>query len=175
MRKKYFRYVIVIAVVVLSVLCAGCSSKKEANQESQTVDLQALQEAMLKADTTLPEMKLAMSTDEEAEEEFSVFSDFSYDRVQSFVYAYAADGGCQEIAVVQLKDSGDAAALMNTFKEHLKERHDALAVYQPEQVPLVDHAVIKQKGSLVTMIISEKNGLIQKVFEEMTSLLFTHI
>ena len=167
MRKKYFGYVIVIAVVVLSVLCAGCSSKKEAtNQEKQTVDLQALQEAMIKADTTLPEMKVAMSTDEEAEEEFSVFSDFSYDRVQSFVYAYAADGGCQEIAVVQLKEAGDAAALMNTFKEHLKERHDALAVYQPEQVPLVDHAVIKQKGSLVTMIISEKNGLIQKVFEE---------
>ena len=166
MRKKNFRYVIVIAVVILSVLCAGCSSKKEANQEKQTVDLRALQEAMLKADTTLPEMKVAMSTDEEAEEEFSVFSDFSYDRVQSFFYAYAADGGCQEIAVVQLKDAGDAAALMNTFKEHLKERHDALAVYQPEQVPLVDHAVIKQKGSLVTMIISEKNGLIQKVFEE---------
>ena len=46
MRKKYWRYVIVIAVFTLSVLCAGCSSKKEAtNQEKQTVDLQALQEA----------------------------------------------------------------------------------------------------------------------------------
>ena len=52
MRKKYWRYVIVIAVFTLSVLCAGCSSKKEAtNQEKQTVDLQALQEAMIKADT----------------------------------------------------------------------------------------------------------------------------
>ena len=78
MRKKYWRYVIVIAVFTLSVICAGCSSIKEAtNQEKQTVDLQALQEAMIKADTTLPEMKVAMSTDEEAEEEFSVFSDFS--------------------------------------------------------------------------------------------------
>ena len=111
-------------------------------------------------------VKKAAKEFKEAEEEFSVFSDFSYDRVQSFFYAYAADGGCQEIAVVQLKEAGDAAALMNTFKEHLKERHDALAVYQPKQVPLVDHAVIKQKGSQVTMIISEKNGLIQKVFEE---------
>ena len=166
MRKKHWKLIILITVFIMVALSVGCASQNESGKENQTVDLQALQEAMLKADTTLPEMKVAMSTDEEAEAEFSVFSDFSYDRVQSFFYAYAADGGCQEIAVVQLKEAGDAAALMNTFKEHLKERHDALAVYQPKQVPLVDHAVIKQKGSLVTMIISEKNGLIQKVFEE---------
>ena len=154
-----------ICVLTLSAGIAGCAEKKTAQGNESAVDMQALQESMLAADTTLPEMKVATSDDEQAELNFSAFSDFEYDRVQSYFYAYAADGGTQEVAVVQLKDAGDAAALMNTLKDHLEDRRGALAAYAPDQLPLVDHAVIKQKGALVTMIISEKSGLIQQAFE----------
>ena len=55
---------------------------------------------------------------------------------------------------------------MNTMQDHLEDRRGALQSYAPDQLPLVDHAVIKQKGNLVAMIISEKSGLVQKAFEE---------
>ncbi|MBO5155011.1 MAG: DUF4358 domain-containing protein [Eubacterium sp.] len=165
-RKKICRKLAaLICVLTLSAGIAGCAEKKTAQGNESAVDMQVLQESMLAADTTLPEMKVATSDDEQAELNFSAFSDFEYDRVQSYFYAYAADGGTQEVAVVQLKDAGDAAALMNTLKDHLEDRRGALTAYAPDQLPLVDHAVIKQKGALVTMIISEKSGLIQQAFE----------
>lgn len=164
MRKIGYKLTALICALLLTAGLAGCGSGKTA-QEDPAVDMQALQETMLAADTTLPEMKVATSDEEQAELNFTVFSDFSYERVQSYFYAYAADGGSQEIAVVQLKDVADAAALMNSMQAHLEDRRGALAAYAPDQITLVDHAVIKQRGSLVAMIVSEKSGLVQQAFE----------
>ena len=166
MKQIYRKFTVLVCVLLLTACMAGCGAQTTAQEAGAAVDMQALQESMLAADTTLPEMKVATSDDEQAELNFSAVSDFEYDRVQSYFYAYASDGGSQEIAVVQLRDAGDAAALMNTLQTHLEERRGALTAYAPDQLPLVDHAVIKQKGNLVAMIISEKSGLVQKAFEE---------
>ncbi len=120
---------------------------------------------MIAADTTLPEMVTVSDADEAAELNFGSFSNFEYERVASYVYSYAKDGGIQEIAVVELKNASDAAALMNTMQDHLTDRRGTLESYAPDQVTLIDHAVIKQKGRYVTMIISPKSGLIQQVFD----------
>lgn len=164
MRKIGYKLTVLVCALLLTTGIAGCGSR-ETVQEETAVDMQALREAMLAADTTLPEMKVATGDDEQAQLNFTAFSDFAYERVQNYFYAYAADGGSQEIAVVQLKDVADAAALMNSMQAHLEDRRGALAAYAPDQITLVDHAVIKQKGSLVAMIISEKSGLVQKAFE----------
>lgn len=164
MRKIGYKLTVLVYALLLAVGIVGCGSG-ETVQEETAVDMQALREAMLAADTTLPEMKVATGEDEQAELNFTAFSDFAYERVQGYFYAYAADGGSQEIAVVQLKDMADAAALMNSMQAHLEERRGALTAYAPDQLSLVDHAVIKQKGSLVAMIISEKSGLVQQAFE----------
>lgn len=164
MRKICYKLTALVCALLLVAGIAGCG-KKEVVQEEPAVDMQALRETMLAADTTLPEMKVATSDDEQAELNFTAFSDFPYERVQSYFYAYAADGGSQEIAVVQLKDVADAATLMNTMRAHLEDRRGTLTTYAPDQITLVDHAVIKQKGNLVAMIISEKSGLIQQAFE----------
>lgn len=167
MRQIYRKWTafVYVCVLLLAACMAGCGTEKTTQETGAAVDMGALQEAMLAADTTLPEMKVATSEDEQAELNFSAFTDFSYDRVQSYFYAYAADGGSQEIVVVELKDPSDAAALMNTMKAHLEDRRGALTAYAPDQLPLVDHAVIKQKGNLVAMVISEKSGLVQQAFE----------
>ena len=165
MKQIYRKLTVFVCVLLLTAGIAGCGGEQPVQENGTVVDMQTLQEAMLAADTTLPEMKVASSEDAQAELNFSAFSDFAYDRVQSYFYAYAADGGSQEIAVVQLKDAGDAAALMNTLKNHLEDRRGALAAYAPDQMPLVDHAVLKQKGDCVAMIISEKSGLVQQAFE----------
>ena len=165
MKQIYRKLAVIICAVMLTAGLAGCGGEKTTQENGPAVDMKALQEAMLAADTTLPEMKVATSENEQGELNFTAFSDFEYDRVQSYFYAYAAEGGSQEVVVVQLKDAGDAAALMSTMKDHLEDRRGALIAYAPDQLPLVDHAVIKQKGNLVTMIIAEKSGLIQQAFE----------
>ena len=165
MKKIYRKWTAFVCVLLLTAGLAGCGGEKTARENETAVDMKALQESMLAADTTLPEMKVVTGSDEQAELNFSAFSDFDYDRVQDYFYAYAADGGSQEIVVVELKDAGDAAALMNTIQSHLEDRRGALTAYAPDQLPLVDHAVVKQKGRLVTMIISEKSGLVQQAFE----------
>ena len=165
MKQIYRKLTVLACVLLLTAGIAGCGSEETMQENGAAVDMQALRESMLAADTTLPKMKVATSDDEQAELNFSAFSDFAYDRVQSYFYAYAADGGSQEIAVVELKDAGDAAVLMNTMKDHLEDRRGALVAYAPDQLPLVDHAVIKQKGHCVAMIISEKSGLVQQAFE----------
>ena len=161
----YRKFAAFLCVLLLAAGIMGCGGEKTQESETAQVDLTAMWEHMLAADTTLPEMKVATSDDEQAELNFTAFSDFDYDRVQSYFYAYAADGGSQEVAVVELKEAGDAAVLMNTMQDHLEDRRGALTAYAPDQLPLVDHAVIKQKGQLVAMIISEKSGLIQQAFE----------
>ena len=165
MKQIYRKLTVLVVTLVLTAGIAGCGGEETKQESGAAVDMQALQESMLAADTTLPEMKVATSDDEQAELNFSAFSDFEYDRVQSYFYAYAADGGSQEIVVVELKDASDAAALMNTMQDHLEDRRGALTAYAPDQLPLVDHAVIKQKGNCVAMIISEKSGLVQQAFE----------
>lgn len=155
--------------MALLVFAMGCGSDKEP-AETQTgagVDMGELRKAMLAADTTLPKMKVSTSEDEKGELNFTVFSDFDYGRVQSYFYAYAAEGGPQEIAVVELKEEGDAAALMNTLQDHLKMRKGALGEYAPDQLAMVEHAVIKQYGRYVTMIIAEKSGLVQQAMGDM--------
>ena len=165
MKQIYRKFTALVCVLLLTACMAGCGAQTTAQEAGAAVDMQALQESMLAADTTLPEMKVVTGDDEQAELNFTAFSDLDYDRVKDYFYAYAADGDSQEIAVVQLKDAGDAAALMNSMKDHLEDRRGALTAYAPDQLPLVDHAVVKQKGNLVAMIISEKSGLVQQAFE----------
>lgn len=154
------------SMLLLAAALTGCGGTKDADQSDAqaAVDMDALCKNMLAADTTLPEMVTVTDKDDQAELNFGSFSDFSYDRVAAYFYAYAKEGGSEEIAVVELKDAQDAAALMTTMQDHLKDRRGALESYAPDQLTLIDHAVIKQNGRYVAMIISPKSGLVQQAF-----------
>jgi hypothetical protein len=154
-----------LALLVAAMLFSGCGSDSRDAAESEPVDCEALLLDLMEADTTLPEMTVVTDGDEKGELNFSAFSDFDYERVAGYAYAYAKDGGVCELALIQLKDSSDAAALMSTLKNHLEFRRGTLSEYAPDQLTLIEHAVIKQKDSLVIMIISEKSGLVQQAFE----------
>ena len=41
-----------------------------------------------------------------------------------------------------------------------------MSEYAPDQVELVEKAVVTNQGAYVTMIVSEKNGLVQKEFKD---------
>lgn len=93
------RMVCALCAVMLSLSLCACGEK------TKSIDMQALENSMVSADKSLPEMKVSGSWDENAEKAFSYISDLEYNKIHGFFLAYAADGMAYEIAVVQLRIS----------------------------------------------------------------------
>ena len=165
MKKKLIgvRMFCMCTLMISMLLLAACGSSQES--EVVTVDLKTLQEEMLAADTTLPEMTKATNEDSDAELSFSYLTDLEYSLADSYFYAYASDGTAPEIAVIKVKDSQDVVTMMDSLKEHIKSRKGTFQEYAPEQVELVEKAVLVHQGNYIAMIISEKSGLVQKAFQ----------
>ena len=161
MKKTFF---CTTMIVLLCFSLSGCGNNKETTV--QQIDIDKLQETMLAADETLPKMQVSNSKDENADLNFSSLSDMDYNRIADYFYAYAKNGTAEEIAVIQLKDSKDEAILMQSLQKHVDSRIKTLQEYNPEQVTMAEKAVITRKSDCVTLIISEKNGLVQKAFED---------
>lgn len=160
--KKYISFVLTVAMLTM---VSACGSTGSGNAASTNVSIEKLQKEMLSADTTLPEMTIVSSADEQAELNFTALSDLSYRLVDSYFYAYATEGSAEEIAVIKLKDQADAAAMMQALHEHIKTRQGTFAEYAPEQAGMAEKAVVTRKGAYITLIISSKCGLVQKAFE----------
>ena len=94
------------------------------------------------------------------------FCDLDYGKVEAYFYAFADAGTAEEIAVVKLKDKSDAAAMMESLHKHVEARQGTFEEYDPEQVPLTQDAVVLREGRYVTLIVSKKNGLVQKEFQK---------
>lgn len=160
--KKISIYIIIITILLTS---SACSSKQKDDSSEKSVSIADLQECMLTADTTLPEMIVVSSDKEQAELNFSYLSDLSYDIVDSYFYAYAKDGTAEEIAVIKLKDQADVAMMMNSLHNHIKQRKGTFQEYAPEQIEMAEKAVVTREGPFVTFIICSKNGMVQKAFQ----------
>lgn len=150
--------------VCCAVLLCGCGKTTSPSKKVEGEDLSKMEKAMLGADTTLPEMIVVRGTEEDAELNFTALSDLDYDRVEDYFYAYAKDGSASEIAVVRMKDVNDITPMMDSINKHLKTRRGTMEEYKPEQVELIDKAVVTYEGNDVALIVSEKNGLVQKEF-----------
>lgn len=157
--------ILCMILALLLIMASACGSNDPADTSEKTVSLPALKEAMLAADTQLPEMIEVSSSDEQAELNFSYLSDLSYDMVDSYFYAYAKDGTPEEIAVIKLKDKGDAAAMMDSLHDHITLRQGTFQEYAPEQAEMTQKAVVTREESYIALIISAKNGMVQKAFQ----------
>lgn len=165
MRKMGKRTIgVLLALTVASSSLVSCGSKE--TKEQQTVDMHELKNELLASDTTLPEMKTVTSEDENAELNFTSLSDIDYSLVDSYFYSYAEDGDVQEIAVIALKEEGDAAEAMESLHDHVENRIGTLREYSPDKVELAEDAVITNEGRYVVFIIAEKSGMIQKAFKD---------
>ena len=156
---------LVLAAVLLG--CAwGCTSQSE--DTGKDVDMSALVDAMVEADKTLPELTIVTSGGggELAEKDFTYLSALDYKLVDEYFYACAKAGTAEEIAVVKLKDAGDAAAMMDSLHQHVEARQGTFREYDPAQVPLTENAVVTREGRYVALIVCEKNGLVQNVFRD---------
>ncbi|MDE7310590.1 MAG: DUF4358 domain-containing protein [Eubacterium sp.] len=160
--KKYISCILLAAMLTMASACGSTDTNKTANT---AISIEKLQKEMLSADTTLPEMTTVSSEDEQAELNFTSLSDLSYSLVDSYFYAYATEGTAEEIAVIKLKDQSDVSSMMQAMHDHIKNRQGTFQEYAPEQVGMTEKAVVTRQGTYVAMIISSKNGLVQKAFE----------
>lgn len=147
---------------MLSLSLCACGEK------TKSIDMQALENSMVSADKTLPEMKVSGSWDENAEKAFSYISDLEYNKIHGFFLAYAADGMAYEIAVVQLKDKSDASAMADSLREHVQSRVQMYKTYEPQQVQRAESAVVKTDGDCVLLIMSDAPQNAETAFKEFT-------
>jgi len=156
------RMVCALCAVMLSLSLCACGEK------TKSIDMQALENSMVSADKSLPEMKVSGSWDENAEKAFSYISDLEYNKIHGFFLAYAADGMAYEIAVVQLKDKSDASAMADSLREHVRSRVQMYKTYEPEQVQRAESAVVKTDGDCVLLIMSDAPQNAETAFKEFT-------
>ena len=156
------RMVCALCAVMLSLSLCACGEK------TNSIDMQALENSMVSADKTLPEMKVSGSWEENAEKAFSYISDLEYNKIHGFFLAYAADGMAYEIAVVQLKDKSDASAMADSLREHVRSRVQMYKTYEPQQVQRAESAVVKTDGDCVLLIMSDAPQNAETAFKEFT-------
>lgn len=156
------RMVCALCAVMLSLSLCACGEK------TNSIDMQALENSMVSADKSLPEMKVSGSWDENAEKAFSYISDLEYNKIHGFFLAYAADGMAYEIAVVQLKDKSDASAMADSLREHVQSRVQMYKTYEPQQVQRAESAVVKTDGDCVLLIMSDAPQNAETAFKEFT-------
>lgn len=156
------RMVCALCAVMLSLSLCACGEK------TKSIDMQALENSMVSADKSLPEMKVSGSWDENAEKAFSYISDLEYNKIHGFFLAYAADGMAYEIAVVQLKDKSNASAMADSLREHVRSRVQMYKTYEPQQVQRAESAVVKTDGDCVLLIMSDAPQNAETAFKEFT-------
>lgn len=156
------RMVCALCAVMLSLSLCACGEK------TKSIDMQALENSMVSADKSLPEMKVSGSWEENSEKAFSYISDLEYNKIHGFFLAYAADGMAYEIAVVQLKDKSDASAMADSLREHVQSRVQMYKTYEPEQVQRAESAVVKTDGDCVLLIMSDAPQNAETAFKEFT-------
>ena len=156
------RMVCALCAVMLAFSLCACGEK------TKSIDMQALENSMVSADKTLPEMKVSGSWDENSEKAFSYISDLEYNKIHGFFLAYAADGMAYEIAVVQLKDKSDASAMADSLREHVQSRVQMYKTYEPQQVQRAESAVVKTDGDCVLLIMSDAPQNAETAFKEFT-------
>jgi hypothetical protein len=150
------------AALLLALTACGQS------ETTASVSMYDLQQTMLAADDTLPEMTTVNSSSEGAAQLFSYLSDLDYDKVEGFFLSYCAFGTqADEIAVVQVKKAADRDGALQSLKDHAADRAKLYASYVPDQVQRVENALIFQDGNYVALIISDKQDQVKAALQDL--------
>lgn len=164
--KNSVKRIVCLALAAALLACAWGCGAKETENPGKDVDMDALRDAMIAADPTLPELTHATSDGEQAASDFTYLSDLDYKLVDEYFYACASAGTAEEIAVIKLKDAGQTAAAMDSLHKHMEARQGTFREYDPEQLPLAENPVIIREGRYVALIVCEKRGLVQNAFRD---------
>lgn len=141
-------------VTLLSLLLAGLCACGGGNG-STSVDIKTLPEAILeqvKFEDTLAEL------DQDAIENL-------YDVPEGVTARVFLGSGAtaEEIAVFTAQDEAAAKTMLENAKTHISERTESFENYIPEQVKLLDNAIVKQFGTSVVVCVAADTDTALKV------------
>ena len=151
----------ILALFMALTLFSLCSCGKTA---VKTVDMDALSESMLAADTSLPEMKTTT-----AESDFQYLADMNYGKVDCYFLHYSAVATADEIAVIAMKDPADADDALNALQEHLEDRRILFNEYGPKEVQRIDNAVLFTEAQYAVLLICDHADAVKSAFEDALS------
>ena len=141
------------------------SGSNDAGTKKDKVDMKALAEECIAADSSLPAMLTVDSSFDDAARQFAFISDVEYDLVDSFFLAYSESGLADEIVVVKMKDSADTASMQKSLEEHIDDRIKMFSSYQADQVSRVEKNSCYKNGEYVVLIICDGKNKVRKVID----------
>lgn len=163
-----------IMLLLCCLFLTGCGGESQSvsedkKEEKAVVELSRIRDAMEQAVLDLPEMTLVDASDEmTAADLFSQLSTLDYEKVDDFFYMTATNQSekksAEELAVIRLKDSYDAADALASVKEHVKSRSLTFENYMPELVPMINRAEMFAYDKYVVLIIAKNQDEVKDVF-----------
>lgn len=161
-------------LLLCCLFLTGCGGESQSvsedkKEEKAVVELSRIRDAMEQAVLDLPEMTLVDASDEmTAADLFSQLSTLDYEKVDDFFYMTATNQSekksAEELAVIRLKDSYDAADALASVKEHVKSRSLTFENYMPELVPMINRAEMFAYDKYVVLIIAKNQDEVKDVF-----------
>ncbi len=145
---------LLLCLLALS-LCA-CNSAAT----NKTVDMDALSQAMLAADNSLPEIKSTT-----AASDLQYVADLDDGKVDRYFLHYSAVATADEIAVIAMKDAADVDDAESALQTHLEHRQKLFAEYKPKEVQRIENAVIFTKAQYAVLIICDNADAVRDAFE----------
>ena len=83
------------------------------------------------------------------------------------VVLYAGSGAtAEEVAVLEAPDEEAAAAVLKAAETHVKDQIDAFENYVPEEVPVLEKAVVEQKGKYVIICVTDDDAVAREEIEK---------
>lgn len=174
--KRNIALLLLIVIFAASALgCAGVAGETEptaapteAAEVTQTpaVSMFDLSEALRSAHNGSAELSYVSSSDQDPAGKLAYVSDIDYEKVESFMMLYAADGkeSTDEIVVIALKDASDAPEAADTLRTHVESRISLYSTYAPELVGPLRNAKVFTEGRYAVLIISENAEAVSRAF-----------
>lgn len=152
-----------MAALLLMASFAGCSPKEEGGDSPAVEPKVSEVMASVQKEITFPEMA------EQTVNDLAVYGydELSTEDVEEVAYAIASSGlTAEEVMVLKLKDESKAASV----KEMMVKRRDSIAAtaqdYTPEQMDIINNAVIETKGKYCFFAITSDNKKAKQIFED---------
>lgn len=170
-----------LLLFLISTLCIsviGCTDKKKSNTENAPstvteqetppdapqIDILPIQEAMLAAAPSLPEMLTLNSDDEDPDYAFSYLCDIDYSRIGAYFLSYSTKATADEIAVIYLNNENDVSTVTEALEKHIQDRIDLFSTYAPDEVTRLEGSLLFSEGNYVVLIVCDDAHSVKDAF-----------
>ena len=157
MKKRGLRSWMGIACA-LAILFSLCGCGEDAGGETKTIDKEALA-AELAGTLEFRDMLEAVD---------SGIAGLRYDTPENVeVVLYAGSGAtAEEVAVFEAPDEDTAEEVLEAAEIYIQDQIDAFENYVPEEVPVLEKAVVEQRGKYVIICVTDDDAAARKKIEE---------